>query len=80
MKSLADKIKDYIDWAVEEGYSPLGYTERDMERYLHGVVNGAWFWSHDLGMDERADILINHLPLALEWFKMRKEVEERRLA
>ena len=79
-KKIADKIKDYIDWAVEEGYSPLGYTERYMERYLRGVVNGAWFWSHDLGMDERADILINHLPLALEWFKMRKEVEERRLA
>ena len=79
VKSLADKIKDYIDRTVE-GHSPLSHTERDMERYLRGVVNGAWFWSHDLGMDERADILINHLPLALEWFKMRKEVEERRLA
>ena len=79
-KKIADKIKDYIDWAVEEGYSPLGYTERDMERYLRGVVNGVWFWSYDLGMAERDDILENHLPAALEWFRMRREVEERRWA
>ena len=46
VKSLADKIKDYIDRTVE-GHSPLSHTERDMERYLRGVVNGAWFWSHD---------------------------------
>ena len=79
VKSLADKITDYIDRTVE-GHSPLSHTERDMERYLRGVVNGAWFWSHDLGMDERADILENHLPAALEWFRMRREVEERRWA
>ena len=77
VKSLADKIKDYIDRTVEN-HSPLSHTERDMEKYLRGVVNGAWFWSPDLSMDERADILINHLPAALEWFKMRREVEGRR--
>ena len=76
---VADKIKNYIDHTVE-GYSPRWHTDKELAYYLRGVVNGAWFWSYDLGMAERDDILENHLPAALEWFKMRREVEERRLA
>ena len=77
MKEIADQVRRDIDHVVEN-YSPFAYTDREVEYYLRGLVNGAWFYAKYLWTEERNDIVEDYLPMALEWYAMRIEAKGRR--
>lgn len=75
MKKVADEVKDYIDDCIES-FTPSIWMDDMMRWYLKGIVGGASGFDK-LSWSDREDILEDHLPMALKWFAMRREVEKR---
>lgn len=77
MKSVADQVRNEIESTIHQ-FTPDVWDNEHIRWYLVGVVNGAcWFGKLDY-FDAKA-IKDEYIPQAVEWFAMRREVEERRL-
>ena len=77
MKSVADDVRDEIE-SIIATFTPWAWNNEQLYWYLVGMVNGAQVFGK-LNWLDATDIKKNYIPLALEWFAMRREVEEGRL-
>ena len=75
MKSVADDVRDEIEGIIAT-FTPGVWDNKLLHWYLVGTVNGAQVFGK-LNWLDTTDIKENYIPMAVEWFAMRKEVEVR---
>ena len=78
MKRVADEVRNEIESTIHQ-FTPDVWDNEHMRWYLVGVVNGA-VWFGKLDYFDAKGIKEDYIPLAVEWFAMRREVEKRKVA